>query len=135
MGTDMADAIAVLNAGSSSFKFSLFADNAQGIAPVARGQAESLYTSPRFVAKDGTGKTLDEKSWGEGVSLGHSGALDYLVAFLRQRLTEQPDAGCHGIKYISLHKSSRPDAPRGARLQDDRAVAQAHDRVAREMWP
>ena len=44
----MADAIAVLNAGSSSFKFSLFAESAQGIALVARGQAEGLYTSPRF---------------------------------------------------------------------------------------
>ena len=85
---DMADAIAVLNAGSSSFKFSLFADSAQGLALVARGQAEGLYTSPRFVAKDGAGATIDEKSWGEGVSLGHAGALDYLVAFLRQRLTE-----------------------------------------------
>ena len=84
----MADAIAVLNAGSSSFKFSLFADSAQGIALVSRGQAEGLYTSPRFLAKDGAGATLDEKSWGEGVSLGHAGALDYLVAFLRQRLTE-----------------------------------------------
>ncbi len=84
----MANAIAVLNAGSSSFKFSLFADGAQGITLVARGQAEGLYTSPRFVAKDGTGAPIDEKSWGEGVSLGHDGALDYLVAFLRQRLTE-----------------------------------------------
>ena len=86
----MADAIAVLNAGSSSFKFSLFARGAQGIALVARGQAEGLYTSPRFVAKDGTGATIDEKSWGEGVSLGHAGALDHLVAFLRQRLDRAP---------------------------------------------
>jgi acetate kinase len=84
----VADAIAVLNAGSSSFKFSLFADDAQGITLVARGQAEGLYTSPRFVAKDGTGATIDEKSWGEGVSLGHAGTLNHLVDFLRQRLTE-----------------------------------------------
>ena len=84
----MADAIVVLNAGSSSFKFSLFADSAQGLALVSRGQAEALYTSPRFLAKDGAGATLDEKSWGDGVSLGHAGALDHLVGFLRQRLTE-----------------------------------------------
>jgi acetate kinase len=84
----MADAIVVLNAGSSSFKFSLFAQDAQGIALVARGQAEGLYTSPKFVAKDGAGATLDEKSWGQGVSLGHDGALDYLVAFLRTHRTE-----------------------------------------------
>jgi acetate kinase len=83
----MADAIAVLKAGTSSFKFSLFAEGAQGIALLSRGKAEGLYTSPRFVAKDETGATIDEKSWGESASLGHAGALDYLVAFLRQRLT------------------------------------------------
>ena len=84
----MADAIAVLNAGSSSFKFSLFAEQAEEIALVARGQAEGLYTSPRFVARDGVGKVLDEKSWGEGASLGHTGALEHLVGFLRRYVSE-----------------------------------------------
>jgi len=84
----MADAIAVLNAGSSSFKFSLFAQADGHPFVVARGQAESLYTSPHFVAKDGTGAVIDEKSWSAGSKLGHDGALDYLVAFLRQRLAE-----------------------------------------------
>ena len=49
----MADVIAVLNAGSSSLKYSLFAQLPAGpsdLALVARGQAEGLYTSPRFVA-------------------------------------------------------------------------------------
>ena len=36
------------------------------LALVARGQAEGLYTSPRFVAKDGAGAILDEKSLGRG---------------------------------------------------------------------
>ncbi len=89
----MADAIAVLNAGSSSLKFSLFVESAQGITLAARGQAEGLYTSPRFAARDGAGATLEEKSWGEGVSLGHDGALDHLVAFLRERLTEHALVG------------------------------------------
>jgi acetate kinase len=83
----MNDSITVLNAGSSSFKFSLFAQGAEGAAVVARGQAEGLYTSPRFVAKNQAGAEIDEKAWREGVSLGHRGALDYLVAFLRQHLT------------------------------------------------
>jgi acetate kinase len=84
----MGDAIAVLNAGSSSFKFSLFAEIRGKTEVVVRGQAEGLYTAPRFVAKDGSGKVLDEKSWGDGVKLGHDGALDHLVAFLRTRLAE-----------------------------------------------
>ncbi|HEY2816874.1 MAG TPA: acetate/propionate family kinase [Casimicrobiaceae bacterium] len=84
----MADAIAVLNAGSSSFKFSLFARSADDIALVSRGQAEALYTSPRFVAKDSAGAVIGEKSWGDGAKLGHDGALEHLVGFLRDKLAQ-----------------------------------------------
>src|SRR5436190_7586964 len=84
----MADAIAVLNAGSSSFKFSLFAQNADGMTLVSRGQAEGLYTSPRFVAKDSGGAVIAEKTWGDAVKLGHDGALEHLVGFLRNKLAE-----------------------------------------------
>jgi acetate kinase len=84
----VSDAIAVLNAGSSSLKFSLFVERGDALELAARGQAEGLYTAPRFVAKDGEGRTIGEKSWGEGVALGHDGALDHLVAFLRAGLAE-----------------------------------------------
>ena len=84
----MSDAIAVLNAGSSSLKFSLFAEGAEGPVVVVRGQAEGLRTSPRFVAKDAAGAVIGEKVWGDGFALGHAGALDHLVAFLRDRLVE-----------------------------------------------
>lgn len=84
----MGDAIVVLNAGSSSFKFSLFVEEAGRPTVVARGQAEALYTSPRFVAKDGAGKVIGEKSWGAGAKLGHDGALDHLVGFLRDRVAQ-----------------------------------------------
>jgi acetate kinase len=83
MGADMSDAIAVLNAGSSSLKFSVFAERGDEFDLVVRGQAEGLYTAPRFVAKDSAGKVLQEKAWGDGVKLGHDGALDHLVATLR----------------------------------------------------
>jgi acetate kinase len=79
----MSDAIAVLNAGSSSLKFSAFAVQGDNFDLIARGQAEALHTAPRFVAKDGAGALLGEKSWGEGFKLGHEGALDHLVEFLR----------------------------------------------------
>lgn len=84
----MTDAIAVLNAGSSSLKFSLFSTSADGLALVARGQAEGLYTSPRFVAKDRSGRVIAERAWGDGVTLGHEGALDYLMVFLRDQLAD-----------------------------------------------
>ena len=79
----MTDSIAVINAGSSSLKFSLFALRGDALEPVARGQAEGLFTAPKFVAKNAAGAVLAEKSWGEGASLGHGGALDHLIAFIR----------------------------------------------------
>jgi len=84
----MADAIAVLNAGSSSLKFSLFERHGDELTLIAGGQAEGLFTSPRFIARDGQGATIDEKSWGEGATLGHEGALDYLIALLRARFAQ-----------------------------------------------
>jgi acetate kinase len=94
------NAIAVLNAGSSSLKFSLFAERGDALEAVARGQAEGLYTSPRFVAKDAAGKILGERSWGEGVTLGHEGALDHLVGFMR---TEFADHRLVGVGHRVVH--------------------------------
>jgi len=77
------DSIAVINAGSSSIKFSLFAERGSELELKARGQIEGIHTAPRFAARDGAGTLLAEKSWGDGVKLGHDGALDHLMAFVR----------------------------------------------------
>ena len=108
----MNDAILVINAGSSSVKFSVFIvegpASSRAMATLelkSRGQLESLFTSPRFVAKDPKGKVIGEKSWGEGVKLGHEGALDHLRTFLRSLAGELRLAGVGhrvghgGIKY------------------------------------
>ena len=84
----MADAIAVLNAGSSSLKFSLFAERSGDLDLLARGQAEGLFTSPKFVAKDAGGNVVDQKAWGVGQKLGHEGALDHLVSVLRSHFSD-----------------------------------------------
>lgn len=89
----MANTIVVLNAGSSSIKFSLFALGGKDLSVVARGQIEGLFTAPRFVSKNDAGKTISEKSWGEGKSLGHEGALDHLVSYLRGELKEHQLVG------------------------------------------
>ncbi|MDZ7653953.1 MAG: acetate/propionate family kinase [Burkholderiaceae bacterium] len=81
----MADAIAVLNAGSSSVKFSVFGAHDDALRLQVRGQIEGLFTAPKFVAKGADGTVLGEKSWGEGTQLGHGGALDHLIGFLRER--------------------------------------------------
>jgi acetate kinase len=83
----MADAIAVLNAGSSSIKFSLFVIRDDHAEVLVRGQIEGIYTTPRFIAKDGQGTVMAEKSWQEGTKLGHDGALEHLLAYVRSEFT------------------------------------------------
>ena len=82
----MPEAIAVLNAGSSSIKFSLFAVRDDREELFVRGQIEGIYTTPRFVAKDSDGAVLAEQSWPEDTSLGHDGALEHLFAYIRTQL-------------------------------------------------
>ena len=82
----MADAIVVVNAGSSSIKFSAFEVADGGLAPGVRGQIEGIYTSPRFVGKSPGGEMVSEKSWGDGAGLGHDGALQHIMGFLQEAL-------------------------------------------------
>ena len=82
----MSNAIVVLNAGSSSIKFSLFIERGETLEPDVRGQVEGLYTAARFVSKAPDGAVKAEKSWPAGVKLGHDGALDYLIGHLRSEL-------------------------------------------------
>jgi acetate kinase len=77
------DAIVVLNAGSSSIKFSLFAERSRELELVARGQAEGIYTAPHFTAKDAAGKPAGEKRWDAGTKLGHDNALVYILEWLK----------------------------------------------------
>jgi acetate kinase len=103
----MSDAIVVLNAGSSSLKFSLFLLRGHELELTSRGQVEGLYTDPRFTAKDTSGKVKEEKSWGQGVELGHSGAIDHLVAFLRSNLQGDRLAGVgHRVVHGGLDYST-----------------------------
>jgi acetate kinase len=76
----MGDAILVLNAGSSSLKFSVFR-NGEPPEQLLRGQLEGLNTGPRFLARDQAGRTVGEKAWAAGTRLGHHGAIEFLFAW------------------------------------------------------
>ena len=104
----MKDAILVLNAGSSSVKFSVFAVEGNALESHVRGQLDGLFTSPRFVARNAGGKLIAEKSWGEGIKLGHEGALEHLRAFLLGLSNQIRLAGIgHRVVHGGL-KYSRP---------------------------
>ena len=85
------DALVVINAGSSSLKFSVFrrdvGNPASAPAIALRGQLEGLTTATRFSARDVSGKSIAERQWSE--PLGHDGAIRYLLDFLRDALAGQ----------------------------------------------
>jgi acetate kinase len=72
----MGDALLVLNAGSSSLKFSLFVDD-DPPGPLLRGQIEELTTRARFTVRRGPA-TVDEYVWPNGTNPGHEGAIEFL---------------------------------------------------------
>ncbi|AOB32538.1 acetate kinase [Bordetella sp. H567] len=79
----MADVILVLNAGSSSIKFSAF-DAAHASLPLLlRGQVAGLYVQARLTAQDADGKEIASQDWAGKPALEHDGAVAWLVDFLR----------------------------------------------------
>jgi acetate kinase len=78
----MSDALLVLNAGSSSLKFSVFL-NQDPPQPVVRGQIEGLTAQPRFVARNDSA-VISQKEWPPETQLGHSGAIEFLFTWGRE---------------------------------------------------
>lgn len=76
------DALLVLNAGSSSLKFSVFLDE-EPLRLLLRGEFEELSTRPRFVAH-ADGAIIGERDWAPGTQLGYTGATDFLFAWGRE---------------------------------------------------
>lgn len=73
----MIDATLVLNAGSSSLKFSVFQ---AGDSPslLLHGQISGLHTEPLFVACDAKNSVLEERAWPPGSTLSHEQAIERL---------------------------------------------------------
>jgi acetate kinase len=111
--------VLVLNAGSSSLKFSVYASAANDAAPgraagstpawqlAARGQIEGIGSSPRFSVKVGDGRALDERMLDTAVRDQRS-ALDALSAWLRARFH---GARVVGVGHRVVHGGARHAAP------------------------
>lgn len=74
----------VLNAGSSSLKFTIYADTGEKPAILYDGQIEGLFTESRFKAKDGSEKVVVDKSWPMESALDHEGAIAALFVWSRR---------------------------------------------------
>jgi acetate kinase len=105
----MTDAILVLNAGSSSIKFSLFARRDAALALVASGQVAGIPSAPTFVAKNAEGRPIGEKRWGAGTHLGHEEALAHLTDWIRQRY--EGDHRLTAVGHRVVHGGSDYAAP------------------------
>jgi acetate kinase len=83
----MTETILVLNSGSSSIKFQLFAVSAgDRLERRIKGQIEGIGVRPRFTARGAGGESLADEMWSATeVSTGPA-ALDPLVTFLRGRI-------------------------------------------------
>ena len=103
----MADAIIVLNAGSSSLKFSLYALAGTNLVLDVRGQIEGLLTAPRFVALDATGALIAERTWSAAM-LDHAGATSFLLGFLERDLARHRVIA---IGHRVVHGGLRYDRP------------------------
>ena len=76
--------ILVLNAGSSSIKFSAFTVSHDGLNQVMRGQIESLAANPRFLAAQGDKPAQAVEGWVAPAALTHDEAVAHLMAYLQQ---------------------------------------------------
>ncbi|SMH60814.1 acetate/propionate family kinase [Azospirillum agricola] len=80
-------AILVINAGSSSLKFTLFRDSGQGDPVVAvNGQISGIGTAPVFEAKDAERRPLASKAWQAGEASDRTALLRHLLDWIEERL-------------------------------------------------
>jgi len=119
----LSDSILILNAGSSSVKFSVFGA-AAGLGRTLHGQIESLGASPAFQAFDHDGRVVGEHAWPAEGKLRHEDAVEFLLAWGRR-------GGLRGAHLIAaghrvVHGGLEYDRPvriDGAVLGDLEAIA------------
>jgi acetate kinase len=96
----MSGYLLVVNAGSSSLKFSVYQRTSdRQWQEDLRGQIEGIGSVPRLVAKDAAGAAVEARSLAESVRDGHS-ALEELAPWLRARYG---DARLLGVGHRVVH--------------------------------
>lgn len=94
----MAETILVVNAGSSSIKFQLFAIGpGDQLDRRLKGQIEGIGTRPRLTAREAKGASAVDESWSQDEVRELSDALDRLVVFLRNYIGRLPVAIGHRV--------------------------------------
>jgi acetate kinase len=105
--------VLVLNAGSSSLKFSVYdtrEDHSLGAG--VHGQVDSLHTAPHLVVKDAQGVTLADRPVARA---GHHGAIEALHAWFVRHVGDE--AAFDGVGHRVVHGGPYFSAP--VRIDDD----------------
>lgn len=110
----MANAILVLNAGSSSLKFALFAVGDQLTCEV-RGHVDRLQSAPEFVAHDADGQTLVSRSLEDRAPLRHADAVALLLGWASNELLAENTLV--GVGHRIVHGGAHFSAP--VRIDDE----------------
>ena len=110
--------ILVLNAGSSSIKFQLFAVTPEaGLARRLKGQMEGIGSSPRLLARDVDGNVLSDQTWPQADVSSVPAALDRVISLLRSTIGALPTAIGHRVVHGGA-KYSEPTIVTAAALSE-----------------
>ncbi len=98
------DCVVVINAGSSSIKFSLY--EGADLVPAMKGKVENLNAGrTHFVAQDTSGNRIGERTWTDA-PLDHHGAMAFLIDFAESHLAgRRVRAVGHRIVHGGTHYS------------------------------
>jgi len=106
---DVTAAILVLNAGSSSLKFTEFVvGEGDALDLKLSGNLEELYGRARFRATDTSGAAVGEHTWGEDEPPQHAGALEFLFQWLQSNAS---DAQLVAVGHRVVHGGAEYAAP------------------------
>ncbi|MEO8629954.1 MAG: acetate/propionate family kinase [Betaproteobacteria bacterium] len=140
----MTDSILVLNAGSSSIKFALYARADDGTDNDLRlelsGAIDGLQAHPHFRALDRIGNVIAQNQWSDAQALDHDSAIAYLIEFLRSQLTGRRVAAVgHRVVHGGMEFSGpvRVDAAILAKLEALVPLAplhQPHNLLPIKLW-
>lgn len=108
----MSDLLLVLNAGSSSIKFTVFCVESAGLEAVEpieiiHGQVEGIGNRPLFKARNEQGAVLADSCLNKEL-VGHHAALEYLLAWLDFHL---PEGQVVAVGHRVVHGGSERSAP------------------------
>jgi len=82
----MSDLVLVINAGSSSIKFSLFETSKTDPVVLFKGQMEGLYVEPKFSAKDADDNKVANETLPADAPKTHDYALRFMLEWLQTRI-------------------------------------------------